>query len=126
MIQYGLLLNILNQTSTTVNGNRDVSVANETHVVVVDSLLPETTYYFRVIARNAFGSTQSEIGTFTTLPKQQGQKRRKVTEIGGAPMIVHVQAHTLRGVWGHAPPKFIFKMRCSEIASEAMFVPKCH
>ena len=72
MIQYGLRLNILNQTGTTVNGNRDVSVANETHVLVVDSLLPETTYYFRVIARNAFGSTQSEIGTFTTLPKQQG------------------------------------------------------
>ena len=98
MIQYGLVVNILNQTGTTVNGNRNVSVANETHVLVVDSLLPETTYYFRVIARNAFGSTQSEIGTFTTLPEQQGQKRRKVTEIGGAPMIVHVQAHTLRGV----------------------------
>ena len=95
MIQYGLRLNILNQTSTTVNGNRDVSVANETQVLVVDSLLPETTYYFRVIARNAFGSTQSEIGTFTTLPEQQGQKWWKVTEIGGAPMIVHVQAHTL-------------------------------
>ena len=123
MIQYGLRLNILNQTSTTVNGNRDVSVANETQVLVVDSLLPETTYYFRVIARNAFGSTQSEIGTFTTLPEQQGQKRWKVTEIGGAPMIVHVRAHTVRGVWEHAPPEFIL---CSEIASEAMFVPKCH
>ena len=73
MIRYGLVFNILDQTSTTVNGNRDVSVANETQVLVVDSLLPETTYYFRVIARNVFGSTQSEIGTFTTLPKQQGR-----------------------------------------------------
>ena len=71
-IRYGLALNILNQTGTTVNGNRNVSVVNETHVLVVDNLLPETTYYFRVIARNAFGSTQSEIGTFTTLPKQRG------------------------------------------------------
>ena len=78
MIQYGLVLNILNQTGTTVNGNRNVSVVNETQVLVVDSLLPETTYYFRVIARNALGPTQSEIGTFTTLPKQQGQRSRKV------------------------------------------------
>ena len=74
MIQYGLRENVLNQTGTTVNGNRNVSVANETHVLVVNSLLPATTYCFRVIARNAFGSTQSEIGTFTTLPKQQGSQ----------------------------------------------------
>ena len=72
MIQFGLVLNILNQTSTTVNGNRNLSVVNETHVLVVNGLLPETIYYFRVIARNAFGSRQSDIGTFTTRPKQQG------------------------------------------------------
>ena len=29
-----------------------------------------------------------------------------------------------RGVWGHAPPGKFFKIRHSEIASEAMFGPK--
>ena len=29
-----------------------------------------------------------------------------------------------RGVWGHAPPENFFKIRCSEIASEAIFVLK--
>ena len=29
-----------------------------------------------------------------------------------------------RGVWGHAPPEKFFKIRCSEIASEAIFVLK--
>ena len=38
---------------------------------------------------------------------------------------VRKHAHA-RGVWGHAPPENYFKIRCSEIASEAIFVPKCH
>ena len=38
--------------------------------------------------------------------------------LGGAPMMVC--AHAM-GVWGHAPPE---KNRCSEIASEAIFVLK--
>ena len=29
-----------------------------------------------------------------------------------------------RGVWGHAPPENFFKIRCSEFASEAIFVLK--
>ena len=29
-----------------------------------------------------------------------------------------------RGVWGHGPPENFFKIRCSEIASEAIFVLK--
>ena len=38
---------------------------------------------------------------------------------------VRKHAHA-RWVWGHAPPEIFFKIRCSEIASEAIFVPKCH
>ena len=38
---------------------------------------------------------------------------------------VLTHAHA-RGVWGHAPPEFFFLIRCSEIASEAIFVPKYH
>ena len=29
-----------------------------------------------------------------------------------------------REVWGHAPPEIFFKIRCSEIASEVIFVLK--
>ena len=38
---------------------------------------------------------------------------------------VRKHAHARR-VWEHAPPEIYFKIRCSEIASEAIFVPKCH
>ena len=72
MVQFGLTQNMLNETSATVDGNRNISVMNVTHTLVLDVLLPETTYYFRVIARNGFGSAQSSLGTFMTLPKQQG------------------------------------------------------
>ena len=36
---------------------------------------------------------------------------------------MHKHAHAW-GVWGHAPPEKIFKIRCSGIASEAIFVLK--
>ena len=74
MVQFGLRQNMLNETSTTVDGNRNISVVNVTHTLVLDVLLPGTTYYFRVIARNGFGSAQSSLGTLTTLPMQQGTK----------------------------------------------------
>ena len=63
---------MLNETSTTVDGNRNISVVNVTHTLVLDVLLPGTTYYFRISARNGFGSAQSSLGTFMTLLKQQG------------------------------------------------------
>ena len=72
MVQFGLRQNMLNETSTTVDGNQNISVINETHTLVVDDLHSGTTYYFRVIARNGYGSVQSTLGTFMTLPKQQG------------------------------------------------------
>ena len=51
------------------------------------------------------------------------QRWRKAVEIGEAPMmVVHKHAHA-RGVSGPCSPR---KIRCSEIASEAIFVPKCH
>ena len=71
-VQFGLRQNQLNQTGLTVNGNQNISMMNETHTVVIDGLLPDTTYYFRVVARNAFGSADSRIGTFTTLLNQKG------------------------------------------------------
>ena len=71
MIQYGLRQNMLNETNTTVDGNQNISVVNVTHTLVLNVLLPGATYYFRVIARNGFGSAQSSLGTFMTLSKQQ-------------------------------------------------------
>ena len=72
MVQFGLQQNLLNETSTTVDGNRNVSLMNETHTLVIDNLHSRTTYYFRVIARNGHGSVQSSLATFMTLSKQQG------------------------------------------------------
>ena len=73
MVHFGLRQNLLNETSTTVDGNQNISVVNETHTLVVDDLHSGTIYYFRVIARNGYGSVQSSLGTFMTLPKQQGK-----------------------------------------------------
>ena len=51
-------------------------------------------------------------------------RRWKVLTTGGHQWwCVHKHACT-RGVWGHAPPEFFFLIRCSEIASEALFVLK--
>ena len=36
---------------------------------------------------------------------------------------MHKHAHA-RGVWGHAPPEKMFKIMCSEITSEVIFVLK--
>ena len=69
MVLFRLRENILNETSTAKDGNRNISVVNITHILVLDVLLPET---YRVIATNRFGSAQSSIGTFMTLLKQQG------------------------------------------------------
>ena len=72
MVQFGLRENMLNETSTTVNGNRNVSVMNETHTLVINDLHSGTTYYFRVISRNTFGSAQSNLATLTTLQGMNG------------------------------------------------------
>ena len=72
MVQFGLRENMLNETSTTVNGNWNVSVMNETHTLVINDLHSGTTYYFRVISRNTFGSAQSNLVTLTTLQGMNG------------------------------------------------------
>ena len=72
MVQFGLRQNMLNETSTTVDGNQNVSVVNETHTLVIDGLHSGTTYYFRVISRNTFGSAQSSLVTLTTLQGMNG------------------------------------------------------
>ena len=70
MVQFGLRENMLNETSTTVDGNRNVSVVNETHTLVIDDLHSGTIYYFRVISDMV--QAQSNLVTLMTLPKQQG------------------------------------------------------
>ena len=42
MVLFGLRENILNETSTAKDGNRNISVVNITHILVLDVLLPET------------------------------------------------------------------------------------
>jgi len=73
VIHYGLNQRSLHLTSTAVQGNPNVSVMYETHSFVLNNLLPEIIYHFRVIARNGFGSGRSGIGTFTTLSKREGK-----------------------------------------------------
>ena len=53
--------------------SKSVSVTDggEYSVVVVE-LIPGTTYYFKVVASNVVGSTESEQGVFTTLLKDGG------------------------------------------------------
>ena len=57
MVQFGLRQNMLNETSTTVDGNKNVM--NEAHTVVIDDFHSGTNFTTSTLARNEYGSEQS-------------------------------------------------------------------
>ena len=69
MVQFGLRQNMLNETSITVDGNKNVM--NEAHTVVIDDFHSGTNFTTCTLTRNGYGSEQSSLGTFMTLPNNK-------------------------------------------------------
>ena len=68
MVQYGTDMNTLDQTSSMVTSESDITLTNFSLSISLTGLEMMTTYYYRVIAMNGGGGmTQSvTVGTFNT------------------------------------------------------------
>ena len=65
---YGLGTTSLTHESSIVNGNTNFATRNEVFSVVLNDLIPDTTYYAAVMSMNSYGSTQSYTISFETVP----------------------------------------------------------
>ncbi|XP_065895629.1 delta-like protein B [Dysidea avara] len=64
-IQYGTDETLLD-TSQVVEGNSDTLTTDEFFYINVTGLAPYTTYYYRIVAVNSVGSSQTTVMNFTT------------------------------------------------------------
>ena len=65
-IMYGQNQSFLNYSSETVTGNRDISSVNQIYSITLDELLPNTSYYYQLIAENTIGTNSTEVRAFMT------------------------------------------------------------
>ena len=65
-VMYGTNRSFLNYSSATVTGNRDISSVNQMYSITLDELLPNTSYYYQLIAENTIGTNSSEVRAFMT------------------------------------------------------------
>ena len=67
VVQYGTVMNNLDQTSSMENSGSDIFLTDFTHSISLTGLQLTTTYYYRVIAMNSGGGmTPSVTRTFNT------------------------------------------------------------
>ena len=66
VVVYGTSVDTLDLTSETVQGSGDIASTNGRFTVVLRNLDQDTTFHFRIVATNAFGSNPSELMMFTT------------------------------------------------------------
>ena len=52
--------------TSTIDGNKDIKLKNQIYNVQLTNLHENTTYYFRILARNKYTSISTEVQTFTT------------------------------------------------------------
>ena len=64
-IQYGTDETLLD-TSQVVEGNSDTLTTDEVFYINVTGLAPYTMYYYRIVAYNSVGSSQTTVMNFTT------------------------------------------------------------
>ena len=65
-VHYGVNQTVLNFSSSMVMGTRDLAATNQVYSASISSLLPNTTYFYQVVAVNVIGSNSSRIMQFTT------------------------------------------------------------
>ncbi len=64
-VEYGTSPGSLSQSSAVVSGSTDLAAVDRQYSVEVTGLLEGSTYYYRVVAHNTYGSTSSNVYTFT-------------------------------------------------------------
>lgn len=64
LVQYGITMTRLNNTSKVVPGNTDLYAVDEVFSVNITGLTPFTKYYFVVLANNTIGNTSSDLSSF--------------------------------------------------------------
>ena len=70
-VSYGKSQALLNYTSNVVVSTNNISRTNQIYSVTLNDLEANTTYYYRVVARNNIGANSSEIEEFVTaLPSE--------------------------------------------------------
>ena len=66
VVQYGTSSDSLRNRSDELPGQMDFTARDQEYSVQLNELIPNTTYYYKVIAKNTRGSTSSIVGNFTT------------------------------------------------------------
>ena len=66
VVQYGTSSDSLRNRSDELPGKMDFTARDQEYSVQLNELIPNTTYYYKVIAKNTQGSTSSIVGNFTT------------------------------------------------------------
>ena len=65
-VRYGVDQMVLNFSSSMLTGTRDIAATNQVYSTSISGLLPNTTYFYQVVAVNVIGSNSSRIMQLTT------------------------------------------------------------
>ena len=66
VVQYGTSSDFLRNRSDELPGKMDFTARNQMYSIQLNELIPSTTYYYKVVAKNTYGSTSSIVGNFMT------------------------------------------------------------
>ena len=71
VVKYGTDESSLDTLSEELMSSEDYNAVDIPFSVTLSNLQPVTTYYYRVVATNSHSSTESDVGTFTTLARSE-------------------------------------------------------
>ena len=66
VVQYGTSSDFLRNRSDELQGQMDFTAKNKMYSIQLNDLIPDTTYYYKVVSNNTHGSTSSIVQNFTT------------------------------------------------------------
>lgn len=66
VVEYGKQINNLNYTSSEKMGSSNFNAVNQSMLIILFGLMPDTTYYYRLRANNSQSSTDTTTTSFRT------------------------------------------------------------
>ena len=70
-VLYGTVEDTLDKSSGVEMGGTNIAAVDTSFSVTLSNLQAVTTYYYKVVATNTIGSTESSVETFTTLSRSE-------------------------------------------------------